>query len=208
MCAPHLRGRRDRELSARRWWTQALKCSIIDRMASVLQLKKPLFKRHQTIDVKGFAVRSFDAEADIQHWLELRNQAFAKQRLGVRQWDHEDFVREFFQHWWWQPDRMWLAEIDQGSSVVDLGNPGKGSNPRQLIGSVTLAMRGEQDSAKPVVHWLMVHPRWRRRGVARLLMAHLEVAAWDVGHRELWLETHVAWEAAAKFYEALGFRPM
>jgi ribosomal protein S18 acetylase RimI-like enzyme len=55
------------------------------------------------------------------------------------------------------------------------------------------------------VHWLIVRSNWRRHGVGRLLMAHLETAAWDAGYREVWLETHVAWEAAVKFYRSLGY---
>ena len=68
-------------------------------------------------------------------------------------------------------------------------------------------MRGEPGSAKPVVHWLMVHPRWRRRGIAKCLMAHLELAAWNAGHRAIYLETHTAWQAAAEFYSAMGYQP-
>jgi GNAT superfamily N-acetyltransferase len=52
----------------------------------------------------------------------------------------------------------------------------------------------------------MVHPAWRRRGVGRLLIAHLESAAYTTGYRQIWLETHAAWDAAARFYESLGFR--
>ncbi len=43
--------------------------------------------------------------------------------------------------------------------------------------------------------------------MGRLLMVHLERAAWDAGYREVFLETHAAWQAAANFYEALGYRP-
>lgn len=58
---------------------------------------------------------------------------------------------------------------------------------------------------KPVVHWLMVAPEARRQGLARVLMSRLEAAAWNAGHREIYLETHSAWRAAAQFYEALGY---
>jgi putative acetyltransferase len=52
----------------------------------------------------------------------------------------------------------------------------------------------------------MVHPRWRRQGLGRHLMAHLETTAWDAGFREIWLETHTAWEAAVKLYQSLGYQ--
>src|SRR5690606_445437 len=103
---------------------------------------------------------------------------------------------EFLQKWWWNPARMWLAEVKTitGGSL-------------RLAGSVTLAMRGEPAGAKPVVHWLMVSPDARRQGLARVLMSHLETAAWDAGYRQIWLETHAAWQAARRFYEALGYEP-
>jgi GNAT superfamily N-acetyltransferase len=70
---------------------------------------------------------------------------------------------------------------------------------------VTLALRGAGPQAQPVVHWLAVHPAWRRRGVGRLLMAALEACAWDAGGRTLALETHEDWRAAIEFYGALGY---
>ena len=77
----------------------------------------------------------------------------------------------------------------------------------EAIGTVTLAERGSGAAAKPVVHWLAVLPRWRRRGVGRLLMSVLHRTVWDAGQREILLETHADWTAAAKFYESLGYRP-
>lgn len=144
-------------------------------------------------------VRHFAGEADIAPWLELRHQAFARQRIGVRQWSPEDFRIEFVRRWWWRPECMWLAEVPPA--------PLADSSQHRLVGAVTLAMRGQPDHARPVVHWLMVLPAWRRRGVGQLLLAHLEAAAWHAGHRQIWLETHAAWSAAVTFYEASGYTP-
>ena len=71
---------------------------------------------------------------------------------------------------------------------------------------MTLALRGADEAARPVVHWLAVLPAWRRRGIGRLLMSVLEARAWELGYREVWLETHAAWEEAVRFYRALGYR--
>ncbi len=170
------------------------------RVHSVLQLTRKLAEKPVIWAIPGIRVRHFVEWADVTPWLDLRNRAFAKQRLGVRQWTAGDFAAEFTTRWWWQPEHCWLAEAC-----------GKGSDPLAderkppIIGSVTLAMRGDRDSSGPAVHWLMVLPDYRRSGIARLLMAHLEAAAWELGHREVVLETHAAWGAAAKFYAALGY---
>ena len=164
-------------------------------MSSVLQLSKPLEEPPNCLVVKGVTVRTF-RPGDEAAWLKLRDQAFAREKLGVRRWTTADFEAEFIQKWWWNPANMWLAE----SEMARAGEP--------LLGSVTLARRGSpeaSDAARPVVHWLMVSPAARRRGIGRALLTHLERAAFDAGHRQVWLETHSAWRAAAKFYESLGY---
>ena len=145
--------------------------------------------------VEGVCLRHFAGADDVAPWLALREAAFARERIGVRAWDAAEFAREFLDKPWWDPRRMWLAEA---SSV-------EAEPAAQLIGSVTLALRGSGEAARPVVHWLMVHPRWRRRGLGRLLLATLEAAAWDQGHRRLWLETHAGWQNALRLYRALGY---
>src|SRR5689334_11904491 len=106
-------------------------------MPSVLQLSKQLAKSPQVIDVNGFSIRTFTPD-DVDLWLELRHRSFAREKLGVREWTSADFEAEFCQRWWWDPAKMWLAEAKSTNS--------------HLIGSVTLAMRGEPSNAKPVVH--------------------------------------------------------
>ena len=60
--------------------------------------------------------------------------------------------------------------------------------------------------ARPVVHWLAVLPGWRRRGIGRLLLSRLHQDCWDAGYRQVWLETHAAWQAAVRLYRELGYR--
>ncbi len=163
-------------------------------MKTVLQLFKHLDFPPQVIFNKQFTIRSY-APADLDDWLELRHRAFARESLGVRRWSAADFEAEFCQRWWWDPAKMWIAE----AKTANLSS--------QLVGSVALAMRGDPNDAIPVVHWLMVAPEARRQGLGRLLMSHLEGAAWNAGYREICLETHSAWKAASRFYESLCYHP-
>lgn len=52
---------------------------------------------------------------------------------------------------------------------------------------------------------LYVVPAARGTGVARLLMAELEVAATRAGYERIWLETGLAQPEAIALYEALGY---
>ena len=95
---------------------------------------------------------------------------------------------------WWHAERNWLAFVDGA--------------PEQTIGAVTLAIRASNAARIPVVHWLLVDPHWRRRGVGQLLMSHLERAAWEAGFRAVELETHTDWAAAVAFYQSIGYAPV
>jgi GNAT superfamily N-acetyltransferase len=119
----------------------------------------------------------------------LRERAFAREKLGVRRWNVADFRGEFLDRPWWRPDWMWFAE-------EPLAGP---------VGTVALALRQSAEGTVPVVHWLCVLPTWRRRGIGRLLMTNLEQAAWDEGYRQVALETHESWRAAAALYDSLGY---
>src|SRR5262249_39191762 len=99
---------------------------------------------------------------------------------------------------WWRDDRTWVAIA---------GDP-PSPDAERIVGAVTLALRQGASATVPVVHWLLVDPAWRRRGVGRLLMSQLERAARDDGWREIELETHAGWEAAVAFYQSIGYAPV
>lgn len=165
-------------------------------MAEILQLTKRLTERPIAEEVVGVSLRNYAGRSDIAIWRDLRQRAFARQKVGIGAWDVADFEREFLAKPWWQPEAMWLAEAE----LLLL--------PSEVVGTVTLARRGDAPDAKPVVHWLCVLPRFRRRGIGRLLITTLESAAWDAGERQIWLETHSAWREALELYQALGYEPV
>jgi GNAT superfamily N-acetyltransferase len=167
-------------------------------MTSVLQMSRDLNFRPVVPTLPQIEIRAYAGEEDMFDWLALRHRAFARQKVGVRQWDTRDFESEFLAKAWWRPERMWFAEhVSEGA--------GGASETRLVVGTVTLAMRGSGPEARPVVHWLAVLPEWRRRGIGRLLIATLEACAWDEGYRRIWLETHVQWQSAVRLYESLGY---
>ena len=167
-------------------------------MEFVLQLEKELTGREALSGAPtGVLLRHYRGQEDIGPFLALREAAFQGEELGVRPWSERDFEREFLLKPWWRPERMWLAE----RSAHD-GSAAPTSTP---IGTVTMALRGSGPAAVPVVHWLCVHPRARRLGIGRLLLAALERTAWEAGFRTVALETHVRWRAANRLYEAHGF---
>jgi GNAT superfamily N-acetyltransferase len=163
-------------------------------MPLVLQMTKRLTQQPILPQVPGILLRHYAGPRDVEAWLEVRRRAFARQKVGISDWDAGDFQREFLSKPWWRPEAMWLA----GSRPLVV--------PPSVVGSVTLARRGEAPHDKPVVHWMCVLPSYRRRGVGRLLLATLEAAVWEAGERQIWLETHSAWREALRLYESAGYQ--
>jgi GNAT superfamily N-acetyltransferase len=164
-------------------------------MVHVLQMRLDLDSRPELASVQGVTTRHFNGSQDIDAWLEIRHRAFAREKIGVRQWTHTDFEAEFLAKPWWSPELLWFAEV-----------PPDAQKPSQCVGTVARALRGAGFDARPVVHWLAVLPGWRRRGIGRLLLSQLHQACWDAGQRQVWLETHVGWEAAVRLYREVGYR--
>jgi GNAT superfamily N-acetyltransferase len=144
--------------------------------------------------VAGIRVRTIKLPGDVPAWLTLRDRAVAWLKPTARTWAAADFRAEMSGKAWWREDWTWLAVSEDAQSSI--------------VGAVTLAVREGAGGSVAVVHWLLVDPRWRRRGIARLLLARLEEAAWKAGWRELQLETHVNWSEAVAFYQSIGFEPV
>jgi GNAT superfamily N-acetyltransferase len=166
---------------------------IVVYMTAVLHFRRQLFRPPDAADVPGFSVRNISIPDDVAAWLELRDRAMADQLPRVRSWSDSDFFSEMQSKPWWRTDRTWLA-VDAESAAP--------------VGTVTLALRHGTVSTMPVVHWLLVDPAWRRRGIGRLLVSHLESAAWNDGWREIELETHSGWTPAVAFYQSIGYAPV
>ncbi len=143
------------------------------------------------IDVGGVNLRSIAIPEDLAPWLAMRERAVAELTPPVRNWKQRDFRAEMSTRPWWSAERSWVAVSPAAGEAI--------------VGAVTLAIREGAAARAAVVHWLLVDPAWRRRGVGRVLMSHLERAAWDDGWREVQLETHAGWSAAVAFYQSIGY---
>src|SRR5436190_3807945 len=123
-------------------------------MGSILHFRRQLYQPPDVADVADFSVRNISIPDDFAAWLALRDRAMAEQLPRVRPWSVSDFFSEMQSKPWWRPERMWLAFAREAAFP---------------IGAVTLALREGTISTITVVHWLLVDPAWRRRGVGRLL---------------------------------------
>jgi GNAT superfamily N-acetyltransferase len=160
-------------------------------MPTVIHLVRLLDQVPEVVVCNHFAIRNYSGEHDLQPWLDLRQRAFAGQTLAVGPWTLADLRRELLEQTWWHPSRLWLAEDAQ---------------PGELAGAVALAVAGRADRPRFAVHWLMVAPRARRRGLARALLARLERSVWELGGRAVWVETHRQWTPAWDFYLSQGYQ--
>lgn len=138
----------------------------------------------------GATIRTFRNPDDVAEWLALRQAAFARLVVAGRPWTRDDFRREFIAKPWWSAERMWVA-TDEGGAVA---------------GAVTLGRSGRPPHDAPCVMWLMVDPRFRRRGIGRALLTTLERAVWEAGERTITLETHSSWGDAVRLYERCGYQ--
>jgi GNAT superfamily N-acetyltransferase len=165
-------------------------------VTSVLHFRKQLTAPPVAVDAAGFHVRQLSVPDDLPRWLALRDRAMADQTPAVRRWSAADFHTEMIAKPWWHSDRSWIAINVAASNEISV-----------MIGAVTLALRESATTSVPVVHWLLVDPAFRRRGIARTLVSRLERTAWDAGWREVQLETHAGWSAAVAFYQSIGYAP-
>jgi GNAT superfamily N-acetyltransferase len=163
-------------------------------MPSILHLRKEFTSPPVALEFGGMRVRPIVIPDDVDAWLALRSCATAGLSPRVREWSREYFAAQMLAKPWWRNDWTWLAiEPQVGESV---------------IGAVTLGLRTGTEATVSIVHWLVVDPPWRRRGVGRMLMSRLELAAWQAGYREVELETHANWSEAVAFYQSMGYAPV
>jgi len=160
-------------------------------------LRRTLNARPQSIAAKVLALRTATLD-DLDGWLKLRAAAVAKLQPKPGAWGVADARRELFPAEERQTARTWLAMVAETT---------ENDEPRGeiLAGSVTLLIGRAGCSVSARVHWLLVHPSFRRRGIGKLLMATLEQACWDADIRQVSLETHRNWTAAVTFYRSLGY---
>jgi len=164
-------------------------------MAPILHLRRELLNPPVERVPAGIEIRTFVVPDDVEGWLQLRHRATAGLTPPVREWTRDDFEAQLLCKPWWRDDWTWLS--------IDPSRAGSA-----VIGAVKLAMRSSAAADVPIVHWLLVDPACRRRGIGRMLTSQLECAAWKAGWRQIELETHSGWKEAAAFYQSMGYAPV
>ena len=170
----------------------------------VLHGYKTLTHRPTVERVGGISLRHFESQRHADEWLDIHAAVFA-QGTSHRPWTRQDFARELLDKTRWDPRRMWLAvtnlqrQPDCDTSVVP-------DSASAIVGTVTCGQRTRAGGELPVIHWLMVRPAWRGRGIGRLLVSALEQDCFDAGETVVGLETLSDLTAAVALYQALGYR--
>ncbi len=99
--------------------------------------------------------------------------------------------------------RAVTADIPAGKRVVLIARE-TASGP--IVGSAQLALETRPNGRhRAEVQKVVVHSAYRRRGIARLLMAAIEAAARVRGVRLLYLDTSEGPAGARAFYETIGY---
>jgi GNAT superfamily N-acetyltransferase len=118
--------------------------------------------------------------------------------LGIDQWDEV------------YPDEATLrADVRAGTLYV-------GAAPAHPVAGAFAVDRRQEpeyaavpwrfDGAAGVVHRLMVHPSWQRRGLARLLVGFAEVTARRLGCGAMRLDAFTGNAPSLRLYQSLGYR--
>lgn len=161
--------------------------------APILFLKRPIDSIVDGSQLSSANIITFcDHPAPANDWLALRNACLAKPTQ--RPWNATNFTREFLSQAWWTPEQMWFARATDEVGV------------EQTVGSITLALRRQENREQAHLHWLLVHPSWRRNRIALDLLRVAERSAHARGHDCLFAETLATWTEAVAFYRATGFR--
>jgi GNAT superfamily N-acetyltransferase len=85
-------------------------------------------------------------------------------------------------------NRVWIARADGGDPV----------------GFVCLTRADAVRGTRFSLSWLLVHPRWRQRGVGRHLVDAALLAAHRDGARDIHVETRSDWPDAAAFWSRVA----
>jgi GNAT superfamily N-acetyltransferase len=122
------------------------------------------------------------------------------------------------------PGRELLAELN---ALLDTQYPGRSARPgsvttpeemapprgRFLVGyddGEAVAIGGVRPLGPDVaeIKRMYVAPAYRRQGLARVLLAHIEDSARDAGRTRIWLETGMNQPEAMELYRTAGYDPI
>ena len=104
--------------------------------------------------------------------------------------------------WTWKPRRVQRLLLDREATVLVAETPW---GPGAEIAGFAIMRFGIE---KAHLSLLAVHPFYRRRHIARKLVARVEALAGRAGFREIRLEVRTGNHAAQELYRQLGYREL
>jgi len=152
---------------------------------NVVVMQKDLSGGHDRPEPGPVPIRAFEPDQDVARWNALWERVSPE--LGLkRNWSEHELAVEFAAPRGKLRRPAWLATSH-------------GDGSESVVGAISLTMPSHHRDC-PYVHWLLVHPEWRRRGLGSSLLATAESYCRQQGWSSLRLETHRRWEAALAFY--------
>lgn len=150
------------------------------------------------VERDGGNIRSFDPYRDLKPVVELIDVAFGKRLDTVGKIALEELRRaaRWGAVWWWLRPLLGSGGIAPGFVWIEEDD--------KIVGNVSL--RRASAPGGFMIGNVVVHPEWRRRGIARALM---EVALDDIavrGGQWVGLEVRADNQVALHLYDTLGFR--
>ena len=169
-------------------------CGITDAVTNsphespIIALSRPVGDWPAADRPAELSIETYQGTADQDEWLRIQNELLAERRVS-RMWGPAQFHRQLSSRVDWHPDRLLLARV---------------GGDREAVATAVFWM--DPSSCRTRLQWLLVRPGFRRRGIARELVAEVGRRARAVGRTELRVETLRAWHGAVGFYTAIGFR--
>ena len=157
----------------------------------VLRMSVELSATELPLDLpEGCSFRTY-RPGDEHHWIRLFDLVFRDLLGSFRPWTHEQFRVQFLDRPVFQAERLFfLCQEDRP------------------VGSITAWTGDEEGRAVGIVHWVMLDPELRGKGLGRPMMVQCMNRLREEGWPEAFLTTRANLNMAILLYERMGFKTL